>query len=253
MKRLIVSDIDGTLIPQGSDRLPQPLLTELARLLDAGYLFCPASGRQYNSLRHLFAPLGRPLYYICDNGGTVFGPTGEVIAKTPIPRSDAIALWREILALPQCEAVISGENTNYLVPKTEALIRHIRDEYHDKVVTVQDPEETPEEITKVSVYCAAGVEHIPPELAQRWRRYNPAVAGAVWLDFMSADKGQGLAALCRHLDISLSNVTAFGDNFNDQPLLALAGDPRLMSTAPEALLAQFPNHCDDVTAALKAL
>lgn len=253
MKRLLVSDIDGTLIPQGSDALPPALLEQLARLLDEGWLFCPASGRQYNSLFHLFAPLDRPLYYICDNGASVFGPGGALIAKTPMPWDDALALWHEAQAIPQCEVVVSGENTNYLLPKSPDIVRHLREDYHDEVVLLTAPEETPEDITKISVYCAQGVEHIPPALARRWERYNPAVAGPVWLDFMLADKGRGLSALCRHLDLPLSAVLAFGDNYNDLPMLSLAGDPRLMSTAPAELLARFPHHCDDVAAALRAL
>lgn len=57
MVRLIASDIDGTLLPYGAAALDPALFGLIRRLRDRGVLFCPASGRQYHSLRRLFAPV----------------------------------------------------------------------------------------------------------------------------------------------------------------------------------------------------
>ena len=42
MIKLIVSDIDGTLIPYGQKDLPSDLFPLIRRLHRAGVLFCPA-------------------------------------------------------------------------------------------------------------------------------------------------------------------------------------------------------------------
>ena len=54
--RLICSDIDGTLLQYGKKELEDEIFEQIRELHRRGILFCPASGRQYTSLRKLFAP-----------------------------------------------------------------------------------------------------------------------------------------------------------------------------------------------------
>ena len=54
MIRLIASDIDGTLLLNGATEIPQEIFYQIDCLERKGILFCPASGRQYSSLRKLF-------------------------------------------------------------------------------------------------------------------------------------------------------------------------------------------------------
>ncbi|MEE0545532.1 MAG: HAD hydrolase family protein, partial [Faecalibacterium sp.] len=53
--RLICSDIDGTLLQYGRKELEGEIFEQIRELHRRGILFCPASGRQYTSLRKLFA------------------------------------------------------------------------------------------------------------------------------------------------------------------------------------------------------
>ena len=57
MIQLVVSDIDGTLLQDGANTIPPAIFEQIARLRERGIRFCPASGRQYTSLRKLFAPV----------------------------------------------------------------------------------------------------------------------------------------------------------------------------------------------------
>ena len=59
--KLIACDLDGTLLHPG-EREPRPEAFELIRELHRrGIVFMPASGRQYASLRYLFAPVADEL------------------------------------------------------------------------------------------------------------------------------------------------------------------------------------------------
>ena len=49
--RLICSDIDGTLLQYGRKELEGEIFEQIRELHRRGILFCPASGRQYTSLR----------------------------------------------------------------------------------------------------------------------------------------------------------------------------------------------------------
>ena len=55
--KMICSDLDGTLLPYGQSAISQEICEEIRELARHGILFCPASGRQYTSLRKLFAPV----------------------------------------------------------------------------------------------------------------------------------------------------------------------------------------------------
>lgn len=97
MVKLIVSDIDGTLIPYGKKELPEALFPLISRLRRAGVLFCPASGRQFHSLRKLFAPVAEELAFLCENGAAIFGPGTEadapLLSKTPMPRAGVVGFY----------------------------------------------------------------------------------------------------------------------------------------------------------------
>ena len=54
MIRLIVSDIDGTLIDSTEGSVSPRIFEQIERLSGEGIVFTPASGRQYRSLRRLF-------------------------------------------------------------------------------------------------------------------------------------------------------------------------------------------------------
>ena len=107
---------------------------------------------------------------------------------------------------------------------------------------------------KVSAYCRRGAAEAEPVLAPRWRRiWRVAVAGEKWLDFTAADKGKGVRALCRALGIGPEQVLAVGDNYNDVPMLELAGEPWIMEGANPELLRRFPRHCARVEGVLEQI
>ena len=88
MIRLIASDIDGTLLQNGAAEIPPEIFDHIRRLEKKGVLFCPASGRQYTSLRRLFAPVADRVPFLCENGAVVYGPgsPGPILSKTVMDR-----------------------------------------------------------------------------------------------------------------------------------------------------------------------
>ena len=118
MVKLIVSDIDGTLLPYGQINLRPSLFQVIEQLRERGVIFCPASGRQYHSLRGLFAPVQDELAYLCENGAILYGAGREedapVLGKTSMPREASLALAEDILALPGCQLLVSGANVSYV-------------------------------------------------------------------------------------------------------------------------------------------
>ena len=258
MIRLIVSDIDGTLIPYGEKTLSEELFPLIDRLKRAGILFCPASGRQLHSLRRLFAPVAEELAYVCENGAAVYGP-GEteraqpLWGKTPIPRALALELCGDIAAAPGCHTLISGANVSYIHRDDVDFARRMTDYTGNLVARITDPTDIEEPILKVSAYCPeGGAQRALDSLGGRWEGRLPmAVAGPAWLDFTLADKGVGLAMLCAGLGISAEAAAAFGDNWNDLAMLEKVGQPWCMEGADPELGKRFANRCGRVEDVLK--
>ena len=249
MIKLIACDIDGTLLHGGNETLSDAIFHEITRLQGLGIRFCPASGRQYSSLRRLFAPVADSLYYLCDNGAVVFGPGqhGKMLAKTAMDRRSALQLSREIIAARDCEVLISGADTSYLCPKRSDMVELVRDFVGNNVSVVACPEDILEEIIKVSAYCRHDVWEEERGALSRWKdTFHMAWGGGPWLDFNTADKGTGLKTLCGALQISPDEVMAFGDNYNDVPMLALAGCAYIMDNAAPPLRRMFSKHCSKV-------
>ena len=227
MIKLIASDIDGTLLQNGETEISPRFFREAERLMKQGVAVCAASGRQYKSLRHLFAPLADRMYFLCENGAVVYmpGEPPKLLSKTVIDRALSLELCRDILEIPGCELLISGSNMSYLCPKTESYLDHIRYFVGNNVTVLNSPQEM-------------------PILVPKWgKRLGAAIAGKCWLDFTLADKATGIRALYTALNVTAEETMAFGDNYNDVPMLDAVGHPYIMASAAESLRQRYANRC----------
>lgn len=223
--KLICSDIDGTLLQYGKKTLEAEILSQIKALSARGILFCPASGRQYTSLRKLFEPVADCCVFLCENGGVLY-KNEQCIGKTPMPRAlaEEIAwdMWNRCDG--QGEVMLSGQCCGYLMSRGLGMADRVKF-IGNKYKFIHDPAEIPEDIVKVSVYLHEGVEKYVDRFVPRWQQANAAVAGPYWIDTTLANKGTGVALLCKTLGITPAEVMAFGDNFNDTAMLDLVGTP----------------------------
>ena len=240
--KLICSDIDGTLLQYGKKTLEAEILSQIKALSARGILFCPASGRQYTSLRKLFEPVADCCVFLCENGGVLY-KNEQCIGKTPLPRAlaEEIAWDRWNRCDGQGEVMLSGQCCGYLMSRGLGMADRVKF-IGNKYKFIHDPAEIPEDIVKVSVYLHEGVEKYVDRFVPRWQQANAAVAGPYWIDTTLANKGTGVALLCKTLDITPAEVMAFGDNFNDTAMLDLVGTPYIMDSADPALRTRYPLH-----------
>lgn len=242
MIKMICSDLDGTLLQYGKKDLEGEIFDQIRELSRRGILFCPASGRQYTSLRKLFAPVADRCAYLCENGAVIYRG-GKVIAKTPMPRAlaEEIAwdMWNG--SDGKGEVMLSGENTSYLMERGLGMLDRIRF-IGNNYTCITDPAQIPEDIVKVSVYLSEGVGPYVERFVPRWKQANAAVAGPFWIDTTLANKGTGVRSICQALGFDPQEVMAFGDNYNDVAMLDLVGKPYIMDGAAQELRQRYPNH-----------
>ena len=63
MIKLVASDLDGTLLLNGAQKLPEELFPLIRGLKKEGILFVAASGRQYANMKRLFEPVLEAVSY----------------------------------------------------------------------------------------------------------------------------------------------------------------------------------------------
>lgn len=253
MIRLIASDLDGTLLSARDGRVSERMFGLIREMKRRGIRFCAASGRQYDSLLRLFAPVRDDVLYLCENGAVVF-LDGRVIAKTPMPRAMAEAMTEDVLAREDCEVLISGERTSYLIPKREDYVELIRTYVGNRTAVVRGPEEIGEEIIKVSAYCRNGVAACEGVFLPKWGpQCSAVVSGEQWIDMTVADKGTALRQISRTLGIPPEDMLSFGDNFNDLPMFAFTGRSRAMAWAAREVRLAATRTCSGVEDELEAM
>ena len=251
--KMICSDLDGTLLQYGRKTLEPEVFGLIEALADRGILFCPASGRQYTSLRALFAPVAERCAFLCENGSVLYKDE-TCIGKTPMPRALAEEIARDLWERSegQGEVMLSGQNCAYLMERGLGMLDRVKF-IGNRYKIIRDPSDVPEEIVKVSVYLHEGVDAYVERFVPRWKEANCAVAGPYWIDTTLANKGTGVRALCKVLGVAPDEVLAFGDNYNDTAMLDLVGYPYIMEGAAAPLRARYPRHTPRPEVVMQAL
>ncbi len=229
MIKLICSDIDGTLVPDGTDKINPEIFETIRRLKAKGAQFAATSGRQYESIRKLFAPVEDEIIFVAD-GGNVTIEKGELVSVTKMRISDVQELIREIEKVPGCALMVAAPKTSYIQADQKELIELMDKGYHYHITLVNNMEEAlKDDIVKVSLYDHSGhaEEKVEKYLSEKWlchERVKAACAGEVWEDFVSRKGGKGSAVrdIQRGLCITPEETMVFGDNINDLEMLACA-------------------------------
>lgn len=107
MIKLIATDIDGTLLKDGTLMIDPEYMTVIEKLTSKGIIFVACSGRQFISERKLFAPVCDKLLYITD-GGTVVRTPHKILKVHTLPED----VWHGM-----CETVRNElPDCDYLLP-----------------------------------------------------------------------------------------------------------------------------------------
>ena len=132
--KLIATDVDGTLVKDSSREVYDEMIEIIRDLKDAGVHFVIASGRQYGSIRKMFAATERKLSYIAENGAHII-LNGENFSVTKMDRGYVEEIMADLRGLYSegCHVVASTANGCYLESKDEAFIHLIYEEYRNYV------------------------------------------------------------------------------------------------------------------------
>jgi len=234
--RLVVSDIDGTLVDK-QKRLT-PATTEAVRRLEAaGIGFTVISARPMSGILPIAETLAIDAPMAAFNGGIIFRRDGSV-AEHHIVKE---AVTRGVMAIAADSPVdvwVFADNLWYASTDVGAHVdSERRASNQDPIVTTDfaDLLDHADKITFVSDDHA-----MLATLAERCKAAHGGDATIVqsqvyYLDVtaLAANKGDGLIALAKTFDQPLAAVAVLGDQYNDVPMLERAGLAIAMGNAPD--------------------
>lgn len=222
MIRLIISDIDGTLIDQDGE-LPPANVAALAEAHARGARVALASIRKRDSSEQIARRLGIPCTLVCDGGATIYDELGNRIHSVTIP----LDLARAIAALGDQERLpllMTIDDMNYYAPGSHPAAHVLASGVDvDSVLAAVDRPPS-----RFIVRGAAGVELAMRAFAgaplRFVRHYRPdGTLQDVVITHADASKESALALLCRRWSIDPAEVLALGDAESDIGMIKAAG------------------------------
>ena len=219
--RLIATDLDGTLLTTRGE-LPEGVFDVVTPICERGVLFIPASGRQYESLRQMFAPLAEKTVFLCENGALVkyLGRSIYLNALDPAQAKRVIDAARNT---PNVFPMYCGEQTAFVENDYQPFFSRVAKAYPaHRLVDCLDEVIGVEPCCKISLFSTESAE------AQAYTALAPVLGNEVsftlsgrhWCDVAAktANKGSALQEIQRIFGIRQDECAAFGDHMNDRQM-----------------------------------
>jgi Cof subfamily protein (haloacid dehalogenase superfamily) len=236
----LISDVDGTLVTPDKT-LTATAVDAVQSLRGAGVGFSLISSRPPRGMASLLETLAVDQPFAAFNGGSVLGPRGDIIERLTVPPEAArraLALFERSgidswvfargewwLRDPEGVSTDRERRTLGFEPSVTARFDDLLGEV-DKIVGVSDDYEG---LARVEVEAQALLAGLAA--AVRSQPYYLDVTHP------AADKGHGVRAICRHLNLDRGGLAVIGDMANDVPMFAAAGFAVAMGQAPPAVRA----------------
>lgn len=227
MIQLVVTDVDGTIVPK--DEILRPQMAELAqRLRQSGVIYTIATGRVESQVAGYLQQLGlEDTPYIACNGGVILRG-GQVLSRLTVPLGPlrqvvAVAEALEMSVLYSVDGVERAcRATDYVLqqqwdfdryhqvePFTQAMWENLS---IDKIVFMAKVRDG--SLDAVEALC----RRLPEEYG--YKRYANKALEVLHRD---STKEKGLERLAGMLGIPMEQVMAVGDDLNDLGMLRAAG------------------------------
>lgn len=257
--RLIAIDVDHTLLTEKGE-LPPLFFQYVQKLNDIGIYCVIASGRPLYSLKEMFSAFWEQMSFICDNGGIIVHRAQPVFTSLIQPEQ-VRSLVRFAEDKNEGIPLLCATNAAYILKKHQAHQDYLR-RFYSNIICVDGESLTvvDADVDKFTVYYPDKNCH---PAFHRW--YSPAygedftvaLCDTTWIDIMNkgVDKGAAMLLLGQTLGILPAQMMAFGDSYNDIPMLETVKYSYVVKNAPADMrkYARFLAESNDDHGVLKVM
>ena len=221
MIKLVVSDLDKTLLPSEMNALDEHTKHVIKKILEKNIYFAIASGRSYKELKQFIEKEAYEIFFICESGALVIYH-GRVWNKYPIEKNKTIELINKIENY-RCEFFISGVHTLYTISNNHLFLDYLK-KTKGAVVKLKRIEDLSEEALKISIF-----QKNKNIMNDKWIReisesLHLSYYGDEWMDFTEkgVHKGSAVGEIKEAFLKKDEKIMAFGDHDNDMEMLLMA-------------------------------
>jgi Cof subfamily protein (haloacid dehalogenase superfamily) len=236
--RLLVSDVDGTLVDK-QKQLTQATIAAVARLRDAGIGFTIISARPRSGMLPIADALAIDAPMAAFNGGVVFRRDGRVDSHVTIDEGVARGVFG-LIGDAAVDVWVFADDRWHASTDQGVHVEHERVASNQAPIVTNDFTALLDHADKITLVSDDPV--LLGALTDRAKaafgdKATVAQSQTYYLDVtaLAANKGDGITALAAAFDVPLDLVAAIGDQANDLPMLAKAGFSVAMGNGPEAV------------------
>lgn len=236
MIKLIVSDLDGTLL-NSEKNISDDIQGVIKELENHGVIFVAASGRSRDSILSYFGDA--PVAVIADNGGSAYDADGELLFVGEFSYEKARPVIKLVRETSYMNLVLTGLKCVYILEDDPDEHKKFANFFfNNKTKMVTDPEEAfrLDRIEKISISTGPNGrnEKRGMELMRPFENeFSLVLSGDGWVDLMGkgVSKGSTLEKMCAHYGIKMEETMAFGDYLNDLDMLMRTPNSYAMANA----------------------
>ena len=259
--RLILSDIDGTLMPFGRKVVSPRVREAFHAALDAGIHVGPASGRGISHVTPTFSGDDACTATALATNGMQVYLDGELVHEEHLPHEALEHVLAVIRDVPGTGAIVFDGGTPLLVAGTREDLALSFPLYADQALDGEGIPDFP--VVKMNVFSTGDLA-ATHELCDLMMRevpelgFNVPMPRFLNLTPLGYSKASGIDVLCERLSIGLDQVVTFGDGGNDVEMIAhVPHGVAVAGAVPEVAAAArwHVGRCEDdaVPAAIEAL
>ncbi len=246
--QVVALDLDGTLLTPDKKILPESL-SALKKVRESGAKVIIVTGRHFVAIHPFYQALELDTPAICCNGALLYDyQEKKVLASDPLEARQATQLidlldsYNVHSLMYADDAMIYQEPTGHIV-RTENWARSLPESQRPVFRKVDSLRKTANEVDKIWKFALTGNDVVKlQEFTQVVERELGLACEWSWHDQVDIaqsgnSKGRRLTQWVESQGLLMSQVIAFGDNFNDLSMLKSAGLGVAMGNASEHIKA----------------
>ena len=236
MIKLIVSDMDGTLV-NDEKKIDETIYEILPKLKEKGIRFVVASGRQYPSLCQDFQEHLQDVVICSENGAFIVENGKELYARCMTKEQVKLSL-DAAFAVEGMEPICCAKYVTYT--RSEEMKAFMESKFHYKMEVVEDLYHIEDDIIKISMAVVndmTTVEAFHKVRAELDESLNLVTSGEGCMDtgIYGVNKGTAVEALQEMWSIKKEETMVFGDQYNDIEMFTRADYSFAMAGAVEGV------------------
>ena len=242
MIKLILTDIDGTILPRGQKVVSENTRSAIREAIDAGIRVGVATGRAVSGVLPTFDGDATCVETALATNGMQVYLDGELIHEEHLDHDQLEAIVDVVREVPHAGFICFGGpqvNEVYLVAGTVEDLAPVFPAYASKAKPADKVPDFP--IVKANVFVNGDMDATQDLIALLREKvpgigFNLPMSGFLNVVPLGYSKATGIDYLCEAADISLDEVMVFGDGGNDLEMLAhVTNSVAVANAVPEVL------------------